>query len=499
MKKVKIYIIKKLQKTKKPSLTMKTLRQSLLWSIVAVLSFWIIPAYAQGPYPGTGDHEVCVNSTEPYGVILTPGSTYDWSILPGTGGGGVITGEPSNLVSILWTSTGTCTLQVVETNAAGCEGSPVSIQINVLAENTILLSSGVGSDDQEVCINQAITPITYTTTGASGATFSGLPPGVIGSWAGNIVTINGTPTVAGTYTYEVSLSGGCGAVTAGGTIVVNPLSTIALTSAAGTDNQEVCTGEAISNITYSTTGATGASFSGLPAGVIGNWSGNVVTISGTPTATGTFNYEVTLTGGCGLVTAEGTIIVNPGNTITLTSGPGTNNQSICFGEAIANITYTTTGATDATITGLPAGVSGSWVANTITISGTPSVTGTFTYTINLIGGCGIVETTGTINITEVNTINLTSAAGTDNQIVCEDNPIEIITYATTGAAGATITGLPPGVSGSWAVNVVTIQGTPTTTGVYTYTITLTGGCGVVETTGTITVAPTPNTSVIYHN
>lgn len=477
---------------------MKTSQKLLFWASLILLHLVAKTLMAQLP-PNTGDHVVCVNATEPYGVVLTAGSTYDWSILPGTGGFGVITGEPSNLINVLWTSTGTCTLQVIETNAAGCEGSPVTIQITVLAENSILLSSGSGSNNQEVCINEAITPITYTTTGATGATFSGLPPGVSGLWSGNTVTISGTPTAAGTYIYEVTLTGGCGAVTAGGTIVVDPLSTISLTSPAGTDNQEVCTGEAIVNITYATSGATGAAFTGLPAGVAGNWSGNIVTISGTPTATGTFDYEVTLTGGCGLISAMGTIIVNPGNTIVLTSGSGSDNQSICFGENITNITYTTTGATDATITGLPAGVSGSWSANTITISGVPSVTGTFIYTINLIGGCGVVEATGTINITEANTIYLTSAVGTDNQAVCEDEPIETITYVTTGASGAVITGLPAGVSGNWAANTVTIQGTPAVTGVFNYTITLTGGCGIVETTGTITVAPAPNTSPIYHN
>jgi hypothetical protein len=89
---------------------------------------------------------------------------------------------------------------------------------------------------------------------------------------------------------------------------------ITLTSAPGTDNQIVCVNTAITPITYSTTGATGASFSGLPAGVTGTFSGGYITISGTPTVTGTFNYTVTLTGtgGCGSVTtATGTIIVRP--------------------------------------------------------------------------------------------------------------------------------------------------------------------------------------------
>jgi len=40
------------------------------------------------------------------------------------------------------------------------------------------------------------------------------------------------------------------------------------------------------------------------------WATNTITISGTPTATGTFNYSIPLTGGCGTVNATGTITVN---------------------------------------------------------------------------------------------------------------------------------------------------------------------------------------------
>jgi hypothetical protein len=86
---------------------------------------------------------------------------------------------------------------------------------------------------------------------------------------------------------------------------------ITLTSAPGTDNQTVWVNTAITPITYSTTGATGATFSGLPTGVTGTFSGGNITISGTPTVAGTFNYTVTLTGGCRNITATGTIVVRP--------------------------------------------------------------------------------------------------------------------------------------------------------------------------------------------
>lgn len=94
-----------------------------------------------------------------------------------------------------------------------------------------------------------------------------------------------------------------------------------------------------------------------------------------------------------------TLTVNTANTITLSSAAGTNAQSVCRNAAITTISYATTGATGATLTGLPAGVSGSWASNKVTISGTPSVAGNYTYTISLTGGYSCsTSTTGTITV-----------------------------------------------------------------------------------------------------
>jgi hypothetical protein len=478
---------------------MKTQFRFLLWIIVLILAANVSSVLAQ-PYPNTGPQTVCINTNEPYGVTNTPGSTYTWSIIPLAGGNGnIASGQGTNLITVDWTNAGTCNLRVVEKNSSGCDGTPVEIFITVNPENTILLTSAAGTDNQSLCINTAITDITYATTGAIGATVTGLPAGVTGNWAGDVVTISGIPTAAGTFNYTVTLTGGCGNITATGTITVTPDNTILLTSAAGTDNQALCINIAITDITYATTGATGATVTGLPAGVTGNWAGDVVTISGTPTAAGTFNYTVTLTGGCGNIVATGTITVTPDNTILLTSAAGTDNQTLCINTAITDITYATTGATGATITGLPAGVTGNWAGDVVTISGTPTVDGIYNYTITLTGGCGNITVNGTITVIMNNTITLTSASGTDNQAVCINTAITDITYATTGATGATVTGLPAGVNGNWAGDVVTISGTPTVDGVFNYTVTLTGGCGNITATGTITVNPLPTTSGIYHN
>ena len=183
-------------------------------------------------------------------------------------------------------------------------------------------------------------------------------------------------------------------------VISTVTSSIVLSSAAGTNSQSICNSTPITNITYATTGATGANVTGLPQGVGGNWNNNVFTISGTPTQAGTFNYEVTLTGGCNPTKVQGTMVVNlTNNTIGLTSAAGTNSQSSCRNSTITNITYATTGATNATVTGLPPGVGYAFNNNVVTISGTPVPTsGTFNYTVTLTGGCGNITATGSITI-----------------------------------------------------------------------------------------------------
>jgi hypothetical protein len=84
--------------------------------------------------------------------------------------------------------------------------------------------------------------------------------------------------------------------------------------------------------------------------------------------------------------------------ISLTSALGTDNQTVCINSSISNITYTTTGASGANVTGLPGGVSDTYSGNTLTISGTPTVSGTYVYTVNPTGGCGNVSPTGTISV-----------------------------------------------------------------------------------------------------
>ena len=219
----------------------------------------------------------------------------------------------------------------------------------------------------------------------------------------------------------------------------------------------------------------------------GSWLANVVTISGTPTASGPFTYTVTLTGGCGVVTTTGTITVTPNNTVNRTSPVGTDAQTVCINTAITNITYATTGATGATVTGLPAGVTGTWLANVVTISGTPTVAGPFTYTVTLTGGCGVITTTGTITVTANNTVNTSSVAGTDAQTSLYqhcNNEYHLCNYGSNGSNSHRSTGRG---NRYMACKCCNYQWHSDSSGPFTYTDNLTGGCGVITTTGTIAV------------
>ncbi len=135
---------------------------------------------------------------------------------------------------------------------------------------------------------------------------------------------NVSPITNTTYYVTHADSTGC-AATDSVVVTVNNTPNITLTSAGGTNNQTVCSGTAITNITYSITGnPTTESVSGLPSGVTYSYSSGVLTISGSSSTPGTYNYTVNASNSCGTATpATGTIVV--------ATPPTTTGASICVG------------------------------------------------------------------------------------------------------------------------------------------------------------------------
>jgi large repetitive protein len=586
------------------------------------------------------------------GGAVTITDAYEYTINAGIGWaaytpGTVITATAamigSNMVQIRTRRTAT---------GSGCDNSVYNtVQWTVIPLHAIALSSA--NNTQTVCPNFAIANIAYNVTGgATGAGVTGLPSGVTGSFSGGVLTISGTPTVSGTYNYTVTTTGNaCTAATATGTITVrnllgyvnlqfpgsaaicpsntltvygqtyaagvteaagagagieaqlgysttntnpntwttwqaatfntqsgnndeyastlsglaagtyyytyryrlnacewqysgtagawatgtngvltvNPNHAIALTSAGATTTQTVCPNSAITNITYSVTGGgTGAGVTGLPTGVSGSFSGGVFTISGTPTVSGTYNYTVTTSGnGCTVATATGAITVRnllgfvnlqfpataticPSGSFTAygqTYGLGVTEAAGAGAGIVAELGYSSANTDPSTWTTWQAATFNTQSGNNdeyaSTLSGLSAGTYYYAYRYRLngcqnqYGGTSGAWTTGTSGVLTVqpnHTIALTSA--NNNQTKCvSQQAITNITYNVGGGGtGASVTGLPAGVTGSYSAGVFTISGTPTASGTFNYTVTTAGNsCTAATATGTITVnsLPTP--------
>ena len=182
-------------------------------------------------------------------------------------------------------------------------------------------------------------------------------------------------------------------------------------------------------------------------------------------------------------TATVPVTVNANTTLALTSANAT--QTVCTGTTIANIVYTLTDATGVTAT-LPAGLTGTLVGGTYTISGTPTASGAISVT-----GTGLclssAALTGAITVNPNTTLALLSATAT--QTVCYGVAISDIVYTVTNGTGVTAT-LPAGLTGTYAGGAYTISGTPTASG--TISVSGTGLClPSAVLTGVITVNQTP--------
>ena len=378
-----------------------------------------------------------------------------------------ISGASASNGSILWTENGTGsitnggnTLTPTYTAAPGDAGMAVTLTMTVTSTNTcypalayavdtvnvdncsqspcqISLTSAIGTDAQAICLNTSITPITYSVSGTS-ALITGLPSGLNGSYSAGIFTISGTPTVSGTYNYTIATTGSCLQVSTIGKITVG----LGLTSPIGSDSQSVCLNTSIQNITYSIVGS-GASVTGLPAGVTSAYNGGILTISGNPSVSGDYHYTVTTMGTCQIQSnISGIITVNP-NPITsiLTTNETTSTACNGYLEAVAK-----GGVTPYTYV---------WSDSAAVNSAYryKQCSGTYSVTVTDHAGCSATAAAyvGNNGVTTT-TINPLSITATSTDVT--DNAL------CNGAAVATVTGGSPTYS-------ITFAGTTTTGSVLT--------------------------------
>jgi len=392
------------------------------------------------------------------------------------------------------------TVDITVTNANGTSPTNASDQYTFVAPpvaNAVSTTVAHGSTSNPVTLNitgGAPTGVAVATQAAHGTATA----------SGTSITYTPSASYSGpdSFTYTATNAGGTSAPATVTVTVSNPTVTYGPSSpAAGTVDtaySQTLASASGGTAPYTYTIASGA----LPAGISLASDG---TLSGTPTAGGTFNFTVTATDsstGTGPFTAtSGTLTLTvAAPTITLSPSALTNatvataySQTITASGGTAAYTYAVTSGA------LPAGLT---LSSGGALSGTPTAGGTFNFTVTATDsstGSGpytgsraytLVVNAPTLAITPASGSLSASAGVAYSQTFTVSGGLAPYTYSLAVNSGTMPTGL------SFNTGTGVLSGTPTTTGVVNFTVTATDhatGTGPYSTSGTYTLttsAPT---------
>ncbi len=394
---------------------------------------------------------------------------------------GVLSGTPSE--------DGTFPIVVIVTDANGCTGSSATYNLVIACQTITVTNPANANGTVGVLFSE-----TFTEAGAlGGATFttaSTLPAGITLSAGG---VLSGTPTQSGSFPIEVTVTDGQNGCTGVGSTynLVIACQTITVTNPA---NAAGTVGSAFSE-TFTESGGIGAmtftTSSTLPAGI--TLAANGV-LSGTPTEDGSFPITVVATDSNGCTGTSSTYTLVIACQVITVNNPANANGTV---DAAFSETFTNTGAIGAVTYTLASGTlpSGLTLAADGTLSGTPGQPGSFPITVTVTDVNGCTGTSATYNLViACQTITVTNpAVSTATYLTAFNQTFTQVGVGThTPATWTLATGtLPDGISLSTAG---VLSGTPTETGTFPITVTVTdvNGCTGTGPTYTLSVAPVAN-------
>ncbi|MBI4548082.1 MAG: putative Ig domain-containing protein [Ignavibacteriae bacterium] len=416
--------------------------------------------------------------TAPYSFNLTSGTLPDGI---GLSSSGILSGTP--------TETGSFTFTITATDAQGCSGSKsYSLTIDCPVITLSSLSNGtVGIPySQTITASNGTPPYTFSVTGGT------LPTGLSLSSSG---VLSGTPTTEGTFTFTVTATDAQGCTGSQSYSLTMSCPTITLSGlpngTVGTPYSETITASGgTAPYTFSQAGGT------LPTGLSLS-SGGV--LSGTPTASGSFSFTVTVTDANGCTGSQSyTLMMNcPSITISPTSLPNGTvgiaySQTLTASGGTSPHTFAVTGGS------IPDGLT---LSSSGVLSGTPTTDNTFTFTVTATDAYGCTASQSySITIGTCPTITLSPSAlpngsvgSAYSQTITASGGTAPYTFAET--AGTLPTGLTLSSGGI-------LSGTPSEAGSFIFTVTATDNIGctgsltyTVTTCTTITLSSLPNGTV----
>ncbi|MGB2635563.1 MAG: putative Ig domain-containing protein [Candidatus Acidiferrum sp.] len=403
---------------------------------------------------------------------------YAWSVSSGTLPGGLAVNNSSSMISGTPTASGsfTFTLQVKDSSATpqtATKSFTVTISSAVVAVSvtTGSLSGGQVSSSYAATLAASGGTTPYTWSLSSGT----LPAGL--TLAASTGQISGTPTAAGTSTFAVQVKDSSSpqqTATKSLTITVTAAVTPVTISTSSVPSGQV--GTAYSTTLAASGGTTpytwNVSSGALPGGVTLSTGG---TISGTPTASGSFSFTVKVTDS----TTPTAQTASKSFTITVAAAvtPVTiSTSSVPAGQVgtAYSTTLTASGGTtpyswSVSSGALPGGLT---LSSGGTISGTPTASGSFTFTAKVTDSTTPTAQTATKSFTltiaaAVTPVTISTGSVPSGQVGTAYSTTLAASGGTTPYTWSVSTGALPG--GLTLSSGGTISGTPTASGSFTFT------------------------------
>ena len=325
-------------------------------------------------------------------------------------------------------------------------------------------------------INQPITPYIITATGTETITYSlvgSLPSGL--TFDATTHTVSGTPTSSGTVNVDITATNFMGSDTKTLVIEITQPTAAPVITSVLTDNATV--NEAYNyTLTASGTGPITYNATNLPTGL--SFDPATQQITGSPTAAGTYNINLSATNAGG--TTNETLVLTVG-TPPLVTSPLT--ASGTAGVQFTTYTFTASGSPTISysVASLPQGLS--FDPTNQTINGTPTFAGVYNATLTATNDYGTDVQTLVITINEGAQPPVITSSLTANAM--KDYPFSYsITADGSQPMTYNATPLPAGLS----FNGNVISGIPTTAGTYNITISAINSAGTDTKTLVLVVA-----------